>query len=197
MFVVTIGREYGSGGRFIARKLAETLNVPFYDNELLAKASQESGISPTVFQNYDEKKEGFFSGIIPNGLGFDLSLGQRVFLAQFETIRKLAQSQSCVIVGRCADYVLREYPNAVHIFITASQEDCITRAIKYYDIPASKAKDVVIKMNKNRASYYNFYSDKKWGRADSYDLCINSSVGIDESVEIIKQYVEKKLQLKL
>ncbi len=193
MFVITIGREYGSGGRFIARKLAQELNIPFYDNELLAKASQESGISPTVFANYDEKKEGFFSGIIPNGLGFDLSLGQKVFLAQFETIKKLALSQSCVIVGRCADYVLRENKNVINVFITASIEDCIARAVKYYNVPEAKAKDIVTKMNKNRAAYYNFYSDRKWGRADTYDLCVNSSIGIDETVDVIKKYVETRL----
>lgn len=197
MFVITIGRVYGSGGRFIAQKLASSLNIPFYDNELLLKASDNSGISHHIFQDYDEKKESIFAGIMPSGFGYDLSLGQKVFLAQFETIKKLAKEESCVIVGRCADYVLREEKNVVNIFITASLEDCIKRAIKYYDVKESKAKDVVTKMNKNRASYYNFYSDKKWGRADTYDLCINSSIGIDETVEVIKEYVKKKLNIEL
>lgn len=196
-FVITIGRQYGSGGRFIARKLAEMLNVNFYDNELLTTAATQSGMSKTILDNYDEKKDGFFSGVVPSTFGADMSLSQKVFLAQFEAIKMIADRESCVIVGRCADYVLRENKNVVNVFITAPIEDRVKRAVKYYNLDEKKAKETIIKMDKKRASYYNFYSDKKWGRADSYNLTIDSNIGIDEACEVIKSYVEKKLKLNI
>lgn len=196
-FVITIGRQYGSGGRFIARKLAEMLNVNFYDNELLTTAATQSGMSKTILDNYDEKKDGFFSGVVPSTFGADMSLSQKVFLAQFEAIKMIADRESCVIVGRCADYVLRENKNVVNVFITAPIEDRVKRAVKYYNLDEKKAKDTIIKMDKKRASYYNFYSDKKWGKADSYNLTIDSNIGIDEACEVIKSYVEKKLKLNI
>ncbi len=196
-FVITIGRQYGSGGRFIGKKLAEMLGVNFYDNELIAAASVQSGLSKAVLDNYDEKKDGFFSGVVPSTFGADMSLSQKVFLAQFETIKSIADRESCVIVGRCADYVLRENKNVVNVFITAPIEARIERAEKYYNLDSKKAKETIIKMDKKRASYYNFYSDKKWGKADSYNLTIDSSIGIEASCEIIKTYVEKSLNIKL
>lgn len=196
-FVITIGRQYGSGGRFIAKKLSEQLNIKFYDNELLASAASESGLSNHVIESYDEKKDGFFSGVVPSTFSVDLSLGQKVFLAQFEAIKKVADTESAVIVGRCADYVLQDRTNVVNIFITAPLKERVERAVKYYNIDTKKAENTIIKMDKKRASYYNFYSDRKWGKADTYDLCISSSVGIDESVEIIKEFVKKKLNIEL
>ncbi len=196
-FIITIGRQYGSGGRFIAKKLAEELNIKFYDNELLASAASESGLSNHVIESYDEKKDGFFSGVVPSTFSVDLSLGQKVFLAQFEAIKKVADSESAVIVGRCADYVLQDRTNVVNIFITAPLKERVERAVKYYNIDSKKAENTIIKMDKKRASYYNFYSDRKWGKADTYDLCISSSVGIDESVAIIKEFVKKKLNIEL
>lgn len=196
-FIITIGRQYGSGGRFIAKKLAEELGIKFYDNELLAKAAVESGLSNHVIETYDEKKDGLFSGVVPSAFSVDLSLGQKVFLAQFEAIKKVAESESAVIVGRCADYVLEDMDNVVNIFVTAPLKDRIERAIKYYNVEQKKADAIILKMDKKRASYYNFYSDKKWGKADTYDLCINSSIGIDESVKIIKEFVKAKLNIEL
>ncbi len=196
-FVITIGRQYGSGGRFIAQKLAEKLGVNFYDNDLLTKVAEETGMSKAVLDNYDEKRDGFFSGVVPSSFGTDMSLGQKVFLAQFETIRHLAERESCIIVGRCADYVLREFPNVVNVFITAPLEKRIERAEKYYGLDPKKSRDIILKMDKKRANYYNFYSDKKWDRADSYNLTIDSSVGIDEACEIIRAYAAKKLKIEL
>lgn len=196
-FIITIGRQYGSGGRFIAKKLAEELGIKFYDNELLAKAAVESGLSNHVIETYDEKKDGLFSGVVPSAFSVDLSLGQKVFLAQFEAIKKVAENEAAVIVGRCADYVLEDMDNVVNVFITAPLKDRIERAIKYYNVEQKKADAIVLKMDKKRASYYNFYSDKKWGKSDTYDLCINSSIGIDESVKIIKEFVKAKLNIEL
>lgn len=196
-YIITIGREYGSGGRFIASKLAEKLGIRFYDNELLAKAAVESGLSNSVIESYDEKKDGFFSGVVPSTFSADLSIGQKVFLSQFETIKKIADTESAVIVGRCADYVLEGKENVVSIFITASMAKKVERATLYYNIDPKKAESTINKMNKKRASYYNFYTDKKWGSAKSYDLCINSDIGVDECVQIIMQFVSKKLNIEL
>ncbi len=193
-FVITIGRQYGSGGRFIAKKLAEKLNVAYYDSELLLKASEDSGLSKNIMESYDEKVDGIFSGIFPSTYIPEASLGSRVFIAQFETIKKIAADHSCVIVGRCADYVLRDYENVLNVFITAPMDECIKRSIEYYGLEEKKAEESIKKMNKKRANYYNFYTDKKWGSANSYDLCINSTIGVDETVDVIIKYLEGMLK---
>lgn len=193
-YVITIGREYGSGGRFIGKLLAEKLGISFYDNELLVKAAEGSGLSEAVFKSYDEKKDGF----LVNGIGmysYDMSLGQKVFLAQFDAIKKIANQESCVIVGRCADYVLKDYPHVVNVFICAPMEDKIERAVKYYGLNPNKAATQIIKMDKKRRGYYNFYTDKDWGKANNYDLCINSRIGVEETVEAIAAYVKTLLKL--
>ncbi|MDE7264384.1 MAG: cytidylate kinase-like family protein [Anaeroplasmataceae bacterium] len=193
-YVITISREYGSGGRFIGKLIAEKLGIAFYDSELLTKASNLSGISKTCLENYDETKESAFS--YAQGLyGMDMSLGQKVFLAQFETIKKIASQESCVIVGRCADYVLKENPNVVKVFICAPIEDKIERAVTYYKINPAKAASIISKKNKKRRSYYNFYTDKEWGKPDSYDLCVNSKNGIETAVEAICAYTKRRFNL--
>ena len=193
-YVITISREYGSGGRFIGKLIPQKLGIGFYDSELLTKAADISGISKSCLENYDETKESPFS--YAQGLyGMDMSLGQKVFLAQFEAIKKIAASESCVIVGRCADYVLRDDPNVVKVFICAPLEDKINRAVTYYNINPNKAASIISKKNKKRRSYYNFYTDKEWGRPDSYDLCINSKNGIDTAVEAICAYTKRRFNL--
>lgn len=192
-YVITIGREYGSGGRFIGKLLAEKLNISFYDEELLLKAQEVSGLSEAVFKNFDEQKEGLFS----SGMGmyaYDMSLGQKVFLAQFDAIKKIASTESCVIVGRCADYVLKDYENLITIFICAPMEEKINRAITYYGLNPNKAASEITKKNKKRRSYYNFYTDREWGKADNYDLCINSKIGVDSAVKAIEAYVKAVLE---
>ena len=193
-YIITIGREYGSGGRFIGRMVAEKLGISFYDNELLAKAAEDSGLSETVFKHYDEKKEGFLGANI--GLySYDMSLGQKVFLAQFEAIKRIALNESCVIVGRCADYVLKDMDNVVSIFICAPMEDKVKRSVQYYNLPEAKASQIIDKKNRSRKGYYNFYTDREWGKANNYDLCINSKIGIDETVNAIVAYVKGRFNL--
>ena len=193
-YVITISREYGSGGRFIGKLIAEKLGIGFHDSELLTKASDLSGISKTCLENYDETKESAFS--YAQGLyGMDMSLGQKVFLAQFDAIKKIASQESCVIVGRCADYVLKDNPNVVKVFICAPLEDKIERAITYYKINPAKAASIISKKNKKRRSYYNFYTDKEWGKPDSYDLCINSKSGIETAVEAVCAYTKRRFNL--
>ncbi len=186
--IVTIGRQYGSGGRMIGMKLAEELGVKCYNSELLVEAAKESGLCREIFEKNDEKPISAFLSFSPTAYGSDqMPLNHRVFLAQMQTIRNLAEQESCVIVGRCADYVLRDYDGVVNIFVHAPLEDRMKRVIERDGIAPGKAEKRVKRIDRERASYYNFYSTKKWGAAESYDLCINSSTfGIDGCVKIIK-----------
>lgn len=198
--VITIGREYGSGGRYIGQKLAEALGIPFYDKELIAIASAESGINPKLIEELDEKGANrFFYSLSTNkympsnlvGTGVDLSMNDRLFLLQSKAIKKIADEGSAVIVGRCGDYVLQSYKNAVHIFIHSSEESRLERIVKYYGVSPAVAGSVLAKTDKNRAKYYNYYTGKKWGIADNYTLSIDSSIGIDECVAVIKTLIEQ------
>ena len=188
-YIITIGREYGSGGRFIGKLLSEKLKIKFYDEELINAAAEDSGLSKVVFKNYDEKKDGILSG----GIGiysYDMSLGQKVFLAQFDAIKKIAQNdESCVIVGRCADYVLKDHDNVISVFICAPMDEKVYRAVNYYGINPVKASSIIAKTDKKRRSYYNFYTDRDWGKASNYDICINSKIGIEKSVDAIIAYI--------
>ena len=202
--IITIGRECGSAGRTIGQKVAEAFGIKCYDKELLAIAAKESGFSEELFHTHDEKPTNsfFYSLVMDNyamggyhASGYvDMPLNHKIFLAQFDTIKKLAERESCVIVGRCADYALSEFPNVISVFIRAEEKDKLQRMTEKYDVPADKARDVMIKTDKRRASYYNYYSNKKWGSSKSYDLCLNSSaVGVDGAVEIIKAFALAKM----
>lgn len=200
--IVTIGREFGSGGRLIGQKLADRIGVKCYDKELINLASKESGLCTEVFENNDEKplNSFFYSLVMDTGAmgqsfaGYmDAPLNQKVFLAQFETIQRLAERESCVIVGRCADYALHDYPNTIHIFISGELEDKVERVSGYNNISKDKALELIAKSDKKRANYYNYYSNKKWGVASTYDLCINSSLtGVDGAVDVIMKFIEVK-----
>ena len=199
-FVITIGREAGSGGKIISQMLAEKLGVKCYDKELITLAAKQSGLCTEVFENFDEKPSNSllysiamdpYSGM--SGVMNHMPLNHQVFLAQFETIRNLAAKESCVIVGRCADYALSGMDNVTSVFICANREDRIKEISRRLEISESKAEDKLIKADKKRASYYNFYSEKRWGEAKSYQLCLNSSVlGYEGCVDMIIDFVEKK-----
>lgn len=198
--VITIGRQFGSGGREIGEKVAQHFGIQCYDKELLSRAAKESGFCEEMIQNHDERPtNSFLYNLVMDTYSFgynassfmDMPISHKVFLAQFDTIKKIAGEGPCVIVGRCADYALSEFPNCVHLFIYGNEEGKIERIMKKYDLTEPKAKDMIVKKDKQRQSYYNYYSSKKWGRADSYDLCINSSIlGVDGTVELIIQYIE-------
>lgn len=200
--VITIGRQFGSGGRDIGEKLASHYGIAFYDKDLLKRAAKESGICPELFENNDEKPtSSFLYNLVTDTYSFgysspyiEMPLSHKVFLAQFDTIKKIAEEGPCVIVGRCADYALSDFPNRFSVFIYAPLEDRIKRITeKYPDVnDPAKIKDMIIKTDKSRANYYNYYSSKKWGRADSYDLCVDSSkLGIDGTVDIISYFIDK------
>ena len=193
--IITIGRQYGSGGREIGKKLADQLGIPFYDNELLDIAAKKSGICEELFQTNDEKPTSslLYSLVMGNYGGDSLPFNHKIFLAQFDAIRSIADEGPCVIIGRCGDYALEDYPNLINIFIHADLKLRIKRAIENYGIESGKAEDFVLKTDKKRASYYNFYSSKKWGNLDNYDLTVDSGfLGIDNTVELIKKFIELK-----
>ncbi len=197
--VITISRQYGSGGREIGDKLAKELGVKFYDNEIITRAAKESGYAEAAFHRAEEKATNSLLYSIAMGLnsygnqdfGFsNLSLDDRIYLAQAEIINKIAAEGPCVIVGRCADYVLRNNPNLVNVFIWAKIENRVKRAITMYGMPEQKAEDQILKIDKRRANYYNYHASEKWGRTDNYQISIQSDyLGIDKSVQIIKEFV--------
>lgn len=199
--VITISRQYGSGGKEIGRKLATKLGIPFYDNEIIDRAAKESGFSTQAFENAENKATNSLLYSLAMGmnaygnqeLGFShLSLDDRIYLAQADVIRKVANEGPCVIVGRCADYVLKDHPGVVNVFITAGIDFRVQRAIELEGLSPVKAEENVAKADKRRANYYNYHANGKWARADNYNLCIQSDlVGIDGTVECIKEFVER------
>lgn len=204
--VYTIGREFGSMGLVVGEKLAERLGIKYYDKELLQQAAKESGFCEEIFENHDEKPSNSFlyslvmdtysAGNYAATPFLDMPLNHKVFLAQFDTIKNIAAKESCVIVGRCADYALANQPDVINIFVHADLEDRIKIISKRLDLTENKAKDLILKNDKQRASYYNYYTSKKWGDTSSYDLTINTSkISVENAVDLIldfSRYMDQK-----
>lgn len=198
--IITIGRQFGSAGREIGEKVAAHFGIKCFDKELLSRAAKESGFCEEMIQNHDERPtNSFLYNLVMDTYSFgynsssfvDMPISHKVFLAQFDTVKKIADEGPCIIVGRCADYALSEYKNSLHLFISGNMDTKIKRICEKYELTEDKAREMIIKKDKQRQSYYNYYSSKKWGQAESYDLCINSSVlGVDGTVKLIIQYVE-------
>ena len=197
--VYTIGREFGSMGQVVGERLAERLGIKCYDKELLQQAAKESGFCEEIFENHDEKPTNSFlyslvmdtysAGNYAAAPFLDMPLNHKVFLAQFDAIKSLAEQESCVIVGRCADYALTNNPDCINIFIHADLDDRVKIISKRMDITENKAKDLVLKNDKQRASYYNYYTCKKWGDTRSYDITLNTSkISVDDCVDMIIEY---------
>ena len=197
---VTITRQYGSGGHDIGKALAKALGIGFYDKELISLAARESGIAPEVFEKADERPANslLYSlsvGLYNYGNGLsspmdDLPVNDKLYILQHKIIKEKAESESFVIVGRCADYILKDYPGVVKVFIYADIESRIRRAISRHDIEPARAKQAIIKTDKNRANYYSFYSGQKWGQVENYDLCINTTkLDVDQAVKLITDYI--------
>ena len=200
--IITIGRQFGSGGREIGYMVADKLGIKLYDKEMLQRAAQDSGICEELFESHDEKpSNSFLYSLVMDtySMGYsgstynDMPINHKIFLAQFDAIKKIANKGTCILVGRCADYALEGYPNLLSVFIHADLNARIKRIAKKYDLTDAKAKDLIIKTNKKRASYYNYYTDKRWGDADSYDVCLDSSVlGLEGTAEAIIKLIEVK-----
>lgn len=200
--VITIGRQCGSGGKEIGQRLAKELGVKCYDKELLSLAAKNSGLCKELFETHDEKPtSSFLYSLVMDtySMGYtssaysDMPINHKIFLAQFDTIKKLADEESCVIIGRCGDYALADNPDVITVFITSDEAERIRRLSKLHGIQEAKAKDIMIKTDKKRSSYYNYYSSKKWGDAKSYDLCINrTKIDIEGAVRMIREYIKIK-----
>ena len=198
--IINIGRQLGSGGHDIGRMLALDFQAKYYDRELLNLAAKESGLSEKIFEQNDEKK-GFFRGLlnlgsphVSSGRVYNSGVSQEsLFLFQSEAIKKAANEGSCVFVGRCADYVLRNLPNTVSVFVTASMDYRVRQIMNKRHLDEDAARKFIEQGESERATYYNYYTGKKWGAAESYDLCIDSSVlGLVETEKIIALFIKKK-----
>ena len=202
-FIINIGRQLGSGGRGIAAILAQHYGVTAYDRNIIELAAKESGLSQEFFENADEKKShGFFHSIFSNraaanALGSNDSYlsNDALFKVQSDIIRDLAEKESCIFIGRCADYILRDQPCCINLFFTANLEDRIARMASEKNITPEQAAELIEKADRRRADYYNYYSGKTWGAAESYDLCVNTShLGFEGTAEMLKGYIESRLK---
>ena len=201
-FVINIGRQLGSGGRAIGRLLADSMGARYLDRELLTLAADRSGLSPEIFERTDEHK-GFlhtlagslFPAFSAHTGYYDESVNDdTLFRLQSEAIRRAAQEAPCIIIGRCADYVLRDMPRTVNVFVVADRRDRIARLCRMNNITEAEAARRIDKGDQRRAEYYNFYTQQRWGAAETYDLCLNTSLfGIERAAEIIRQFAEEKL----
>lgn len=198
--IITISREFGSGGRLIGRRLAERLEVPYYDKELLDRIAEESGFCREMMEDAERKAKNSFLYSLMSAMGTgesgpeSMSLNERFFLAQFDTIRKIADEGSCVIVGRCADYILRGMPQATNVFIYAEEGDKIKRAVQEYGVPEDSVKKMMKETDKARANYYAYHTGRKWGEHVNYNLSIDSGyIEIEDIVELIIKYTDMKL----
>ncbi|MDO4339985.1 MAG: cytidylate kinase-like family protein [Eubacteriales bacterium] len=195
--VITIGRQYGSGGREIGEKLAEKLGYTYYDTILLDKAAKDSGLTESIIARYDEKLADKWLNISLGMHGSDdiqkLPVPLRAVIGQFEAIRKIGQQGSAVIVGRCADHVLREDKNVLSVFIYAGLGQRIARVAERNDISRDEARKRIRNTDKKRAAYYEYYTDKEWGKSESYHLCIDSGFfGIDGTVEVLSACIQQQ-----
>ena len=195
--IINIGRQLGSGGQIIAKKLADDFGYQLFDKEILNLAAKESGFSEKFFEQNDEQK-GFLKSLfhmhaphISDNNFYNSRFSQEsLFQFQSDAIKKAAEGGGCVFVGRCADYVLRDYQNVVNVFITANMEDRIKMVQERDQCDEETAKKIITHKESARASYYNYYTGRKWGHSENYHLCINSSIlGIDGTVDFIKQFI--------
>lgn len=203
-YVITIGRQFGSGGRELARHLADAFGIAYYDKELLLEAANHAGVDEGFFARSDEKFPTFTGG----GISFNMGISsmpwytpssisdEAIYRDMSDVIREIAERGSCVIVGRSADYVLRDHNvPTINLFVHATMEDCVKRILKRGDkLKEQDARALAEKTNKLRANYYNFYTDKRWGMASSYDICLNSStLSMEGMVEVVAKYIEHRL----
>ena len=198
--IINIGRQFASGGRYISKKLCEEFGCQYFDKEILDLAAKESGFSPDVFKKSDEKKSfvhtlfHLHAPMLSDDNFYNNKFSEEsLFKFQCDAIQKAASQGNCLFIGRCADYVLRDEPNMVSIFLAADMKDRISRTMERYNMDEESARKTINKKDNTRASYYNYYTGKKWGAAESYDLCINTSIfGLDETAEFIADFIRKR-----
>ncbi len=207
-YVINIGRQFGSGGKSIGEKVAARLGIRLYDKELINLAAEESGFGVEHFERADERQQrGGLSSLIgyfrsPLAGNFyptnDPLSNDSLFKIQSDVIRRLAERESCLFVGRCADYILRDHPRSVNLFLTADTEDRIRRITSRNSCCEKEAARLIERIDQQRAAYYNYYASRRWGEAATYDLCLNTSrLGEEGSTELIVGFVAKKLHITL
>ena len=191
--VITIGREYGSGGRLIAKQLSEEMGITFYDKQLITEVAKKTGFSENFIRDTEHQRP-------TNSFLYDLyttvatpSVPDQVFIAQAKVIKEAAARESCVIVGRCADYILREEPHVLKVFVNAPIDQRIRRAREEYGVTEPNLESYVIGQDKARASYYNYFATGRWGQSREYDLCVNSRIGINTAVKVIRAAAQAML----
>lgn len=188
--VITIAREYGSGGRYIGKLVAKKLGINLYDKEFIEKMALDTGLSTEYIKETEQKRNIF--DVFNNGYYSGLSNADELFIKEAKFIKEVANKESCVIVGRCADFILKDNKNVLKIFINSNMKDKINRVVKYYKINKEEAEKEIVKENKLRENHYNYYTEKEWKNPENYDLCINSdSIGIDNAVELICNLANK------
>ncbi len=204
--IITIGRTFGSGGRVLARQLADRLGIAFYDKRLLLEAARRAGVAPEYFERNDERLPRFISGVFSFTHGYSPMAwyndptsisSDSIYKAQCDYIRHIAAVESCVIVGRTADYVLRDVPGVINIFVHAPEHACIRRIIERHEaLTPEQARTLARRANKARAAFYNFYTDKTWGQASGYDLTLDSSLlPMSACVDLVEAYVRARFAL--
>ena len=199
-YIVTIAREYGSGGRECGKKLAELTGYKFYDKDLMTLAAQKSGMSTDALNSVDEKAASSLlytlalgSSIYNSGMGsVNLPINDKLFVVQSQIIKDIANSgEGAIIVGRCADYVLSERDNVVKVYITSDFDTRVNTVMKRHDLTQSQARDLIIKTDKRRSNYYSYYTGEKWGKADKYDVVVSTArIGIDGAAGLIADYIK-------
>lgn len=198
--IYTIEREFGSAGHIVGERLAKTLGIPFYDSQIVDMAAKNAGVSRKIFEGFDEKPTNSFLYSLVMGSytaagsitqSSDLNMSDKLFVEEAKIIREAAEKGPCVVVGRCGSYILRERPDVVRVFCTADMEYRKHHAIHDLGMPEKRIEDAISKRDKKRASYYNYYTGKRWSDASSYDLCVSTSTtGIDGAVDTILAFGE-------
>jgi len=198
-FIITISRQFGSGGREIGKKIADLLEIDFFDKELISLASKESGFCENIFEKADEAPSNSFlyslvMGSNPvNSLFFkndDLLTNDKLFSIQSKVIKNIAKEKSCVIVGRCSDYILRDEENLTRVYFHSDYDSRTKRIMELYNLSEKEAKSSIAKADKRRKNYYNYYTGNEWSSLNNYDIIINTGkIGIDNSVKMVRNYV--------
>ena len=207
-FVINIGRQLGSGGKAVGEAIARRLGIGVYDKQLINLAAAQSGLCPEVFERVDEKESrNLFSTLVAylrspfvgsEYAGSNVLSNDALFKIQSDVIRDIASRESCIFVGRCADYILRDHPRAVNVFVTGAPEDRVRRLCEQENVTPEEAEAQMERTDARRASYYDYFSSGKWGEAATYHLCIDSSVlGIEGTADFIREFAERKLKMNL
>ena len=199
--VITIGRQFGSGGHEIAKGVADRLAIPFYDKEIIVEAAKKTGLDENLFKEVEERNVSSFLYSIAlgaystasslSGMPF-MNINETVFQAQSDVIADFADKGPGVFVGRCADHILKEHPALCRVFVYADMEDRIKRIQQLYNLSEGEAEDLITKTDKKRANFYNYYTGLKWNHLQNYDLCLNSAkFGVDGSIDAILAFIDK------